>query len=400
MNPAPRRLRKGPQLVDKKFMGPEPDVAKLRSTHESAVVGSTTPEEFEQAITELLKDLGTSHTGCFHERRPRAAGRIAIAATFMKADTPDGPRWVFQDVHPGGVAARAGIPPGDILLTIDDKEIRPPEATPFALGETYTFTIRRPDGATTRPTLSVPGSKEKQRPIVVPDQVVTASKVQDDVALVRVSMFPGVLGMDVARDISRAVADLACRRDLRSAGQHGRRHRLPANHESSLRRSARRRLQRRQDGGKERLREGTAARLRSHSRIEVGRDPAHLPLCARRPIGRRLHRGARAAAAPWPGRPAVQRAFRQRRRDGRRLRLGVRSRHPGRTKTAGRLVATSAFKVGFGYRIVIPVAAYYTWQGTNLEGRGVLPNIEEPLSPQALWDGQDNQLDRALECFQ
>jgi C-terminal processing protease CtpA/Prc len=64
-------------------------------------------------------------------------------------------------------------------------------------------------------------------------------------------------------------------------------------------------------------------------------------------------------------------------------------------KTAGRLVATSAFKVGFGYRVVLPVAAYFTWHGTNLEGKGVLPNIEEPLSPEALLSGEDNQLRRA-----
>src|SRR4029077_6605573 len=57
------------------------------------------------------------------------------------------------------------------------------------------------------------------------------------------------------------------------------------------------------------------------------------------------------------------------------------------TKTPGRLVATSAFKVGFGYRIVIPVATYYTWKGSNLEGKGVAPNIEEPLVPEALWQG-------------
>lgn len=63
-------------------------------------------------------------------------------------------------------------------------------------------------------------------------------------------------------------------------------------------------------------------------------------------------------------------------------------------KTAGRPVARSAFKVGFGYRVVLPVAAY-TWHGTNLEGSGVLPNIEEPLSPKALWNGEDNQLRRA-----
>jgi hypothetical protein len=38
------------------------------------------------------------------------------------------------------------------------------------------------------------------------------------------------------------------------------------------------------------------------------------------------------------------------------------------TTTAGQLVATSAFKVGFGYRVVMPVATYFTWHGTNLEG--------------------------------
>jgi C-terminal processing protease CtpA/Prc len=64
-------------------------------------------------------------------------------------------------------------------------------------------------------------------------------------------------------------------------------------------------------------------------------------------------------------------------------------------KTAGRLVATGAFKVGFGYRVVLPVAAYFTWRGTNLEGRGVTPDIEEPLSPEALWNSHDNQLERA-----
>ena len=66
-------------------------------------------------------------------------------------------------------------------------------------------------------------------------------------------------------------------------------------------------------------------------------------------------------------------------------------------KTAGRLVATSAFKVGLGYRVVLPVAAYYTWRGANLEGHGVTPDIEEPLSPEAVWSGVDNQLNRAIE---
>jgi C-terminal processing protease CtpA/Prc len=204
--------------VDAKFMGSDPDTQKMRDEHEAEVVRAETSEDFEQAMNAMLKELGTSHTGFFHEKRPRAAGRIAIAATLTKAQTADGVRWMFQDVHQGGVAAQAGIQSGDVLLKVGEKELVPPEAMPFVLGETYSFTVRRANGSISNPTLTIPGSKEKQRPIVVPDQVVNASKLADGTGVIRVSMFPGVLGMDVARDISRAIGELGCVRlviDLR-----------------------------------------------------------------------------------------------------------------------------------------------------------------------------------------
>ncbi|MEP6905454.1 MAG: PDZ domain-containing protein, partial [Gemmatimonadales bacterium] len=171
LSPAERRsvLDKVLAVIDAKFMGPAPDTKALRTKHGDVVTGADAREAFEAAVNTLLKDLGASHTGFFHESTPRAAGRIAIAATFTQADTTDGHRWVFQDVHPGGAAAAAGIRPGDVLLTIGDKEFIPPEATPFALGERYVVTVRRPDGSTSTPTLSVPTSKDKQRPLVVPD---------------------------------------------------------------------------------------------------------------------------------------------------------------------------------------------------------------------------------------
>jgi len=206
-------------LVETKFSGPDVNVRQIRDVHETRVLNSETPEDFEQALNGLLQDLKTSHTGLFHEARPRSAGRIAMAATLTKAHTTvDGQRWVFQDVHPGGVAAAVGIESGDVLLSVNDQELIPPAATPFRLGESYTLTVRKPDGSTTHSILAIPGSREKKRPIVVPDQVVSARKLDSDVGYIRVSMFPGVLGMDVARDISRAVAELGCDRlvvDLR-----------------------------------------------------------------------------------------------------------------------------------------------------------------------------------------
>ena len=116
------------RLIDTRFMGADADTSKLRQEHETTVVTSDTPEAFEHAIDGLLRALGTSHTGMFHESRPRSAGRIAMAATLTKAETSDGQRWVFQDVHPGGVAAAASISPGDVLLAI----VRSPAATTFS----------------------------------------------------------------------------------------------------------------------------------------------------------------------------------------------------------------------------------------------------------------------------
>lgn len=111
------------RTIDKKFMGPDVDTSALRRKHAPAVVHADSTEAFEGAVNTLLRDLGVSHTGFFHESMPRTAGRIAIAATFTQADTRDGRRWMFQDVHPGGVTAAAGIRPGDVLLAIAGTEL-------------------------------------------------------------------------------------------------------------------------------------------------------------------------------------------------------------------------------------------------------------------------------------
>ena len=74
-------------LVDTKFIGTDVDVKRLREVHGPRVLGSSTQEDFEQALHGLLRDLKTSHTGFFHESRPRSAGRIAMAATLTKTNT-------------------------------------------------------------------------------------------------------------------------------------------------------------------------------------------------------------------------------------------------------------------------------------------------------------------------
>jgi carboxyl-terminal processing protease len=50
-----------------------------------------------------------------------------------------------------------------------------------------------------------------------------------------------------------------------------------------------------------------------------------------------------------------------------------------------------------GIRIAIPVAAYYTWNGTFLEGKGVAPDVGAPFSASAIRDGCDALLQRATD---
>ena len=372
------------RAIDTKFMGPDVDVGILRSTHESAILNAETREAFESEMNALLRALGVSHTGFFHEAVPRAAGRVALAATFTKAETTDGRRWMFQDVHPGGVAAAAGVRPGDVLLSIGGKDLVPPDAMPFALGEQYEVTVRRPDGSTTTSTLAIPRPKDKGRPLIVPEQVVTASRLRDGIGLIRVSMFPGMLGMDVARDMSRAVADLGCNRliyDLRGNTGGG----IGCLRLMSLLCSDRRGVG--YSVGRAAARKGyVKERLPVFDRIPSSKLGV-VPLMFRFALAGRSVAVYTERLGPRPHHGRVAMLVNEHSASAAEMVAAFASEYSLATlvgtTTAGRLVATSAFKVGFGYRVALPVGAYYTWKGSSLEGRGVQPDVAEPILPTA-----------------
>jgi len=67
------------------------------------------------------------------------------------------------------------------------------------------------------------------------------------------------------------------------------------------------------------------------------------------------------------------------------------------TKTAGRLLSGSTFRAGAGYILGLPVAAYLTWQGRLIEGKGVTPSFPVELPADRLMASEDPQMERALE---
>jgi C-terminal processing protease CtpA/Prc len=68
-------------------------------------------------------------------------------------------------------------------------------------------------------------------------------------------------------------------------------------------------------------------------------------------------------------------------------------------KTPGRLVSRAGTKLGKGYTLVIPVAAYMSWNGTQIEGKGITPDVPADWSLEAALEGRDPQLERALAAL-
>jgi S1-C subfamily serine protease len=148
--------------LQKRFYSPE----KLNEDWQAAVErfrpmieNANTADDFEQSMSDLLAELQTSHVGFFHSSARTASSRAALSATCVADETSFGKRWVFQDVHSGGAASLAGIESGDILLSVDGREIAAPEHPVFPMGKQSSVQIVGRDDR--RRTVSVDVARPK-----------------------------------------------------------------------------------------------------------------------------------------------------------------------------------------------------------------------------------------------
>jgi C-terminal processing protease CtpA/Prc len=388
-------------LVETKHVDPAmngADWTDLVRNRRDQILGCTEPEEFERSVQSLLLELKTSHTGFRHGKARNLPTRHAINATMRRIVVNGGERWMFQDVHEGGPAHLAGIRPGDLLYGISGREIRPPQELLFSVGEPADLTIERLDGRKELVHLHLPEPKSRKHPVTIP-KLVRAVRVGDKLGVLKVAMFPGVVGIDVAKEIDRGIALLnGCTRliiDLRGNTGGGigclrlMSYLTPAKLEVgySLTRKRRERGYRKED-------------LSRFGRIP-SRKPALFWLAARyalveksivvvtEGLGPRSFHGRIVLLVNEHTASAGEMvaAF----AEENRLATIV------GTKTPGRLLSGSAFKVGHGYILGLPVAGYVTWRGRILENNGVIPTVEVELSRDGLRDGRDTQLEKTIE---
>ncbi len=375
------------KLFDPKFNGCDwPALVRSRTEE---ILRRDDPAAFQSSMRALLEDLGVRPVDFFHESNARVPIHHVLRATLF----PDGDRWMFQDVSFDGAAHASGIEPGDILLAIKGEPVAPPATVKLPPAKPVTLDVQKRNGESVTILPSAPS------PEVARSQLVRVSMLQDGVGHLKVSRFPGLVGVDMARDIDSAVRQLSEYRtaviDLR--GNPG--------------------------GGSANLRLMSYLISRkvpvgyslTRPRAERGYQREELPRFTRIPksklalvwLALRFKFVDKSIVVVTEGLPAPRFQGRavllvnEHTVSGSEIVAGFVKEHRLATivgsRTAGRLYGWSSLPVGNGYRLTIPVSNYLSWDGKCFEGTGIEPDVEVPFSPAAALNGRDYQLDEAAK---
>jgi len=357
---------------------------------------------FEVGVQQILVELRSSHTVFYHESTIQVLPQHSINATVRRFEPRDGDvKWFFLDVFEDGPAHVAGIRPGDLLLAVDGTPYVPPSMPRFKIGYTHRLSISNSRGENRRDVaVEVPFRKgTKARPPIVTPKSLVHAIIAPNVGLLRILYFPGAFGLEFARTLDAAVADLkvqGCDRlviDLRG-----------------------------NIGGSLGL-----ARLASYlcpgeipighsltpQRLRAGYDPKTLPRVpmpqSKGELFFTLARFAfrdksvflltqRLGAQPFHGKIAVL-VNEWTNSAAEMVASFVAENHLATivgTHTAGNVLGAANFAVGSGYWLRLPVFGWYTSQGNCLEGNGVSPDVPVEVDPHALNAGTDEQMEKAI----
>ena len=398
-------LTKIQSLVTEKYFDPSFNEAawqEIVRRNRAAIVGASDTSSFEAAVSKMLAELSPKTLGLLSDHTP-INSRNAINASFSVEAVGTGLRWVFQDVLPGGVAARAGLRPGDTLLSAAGKPLQPASKNtaepPFEMHKGIPIVVSRgnpPQEISV--TLETATPKYKDNPYSEPTAL-TADFLPGGIAYLKVSLFPGKIGIDFANEL-----------DSIFSGKFANAERLIID------------LRGNPGGGIGGL---TLMSYLTPDSVPIGyswnrkmaqerRDPASLPVFNKIPrsklaipglalkflgktsvfvhtegLGRRPYHGRIAILVNRHTTGAAEMVAQFAQENRLAVIVGE--------KTPGRLVSRSAFKLGFDYRLVIPVAAYVSARGARIEGSGIAPDVAIPWSSGSAMADQDNQLEVAVD---
>jgi len=383
----------GDKFYDPTFKGN--DWPALVETHREQIMRQADRLQFAEAVNEMLRILKTSGLGLISEQS-KITSKNSISATFHQAETEYGRRWVFQDVHSGGPAAQAALKPGDVLISIGGAEIFAPAEKPlFAMGQSHDLVVGRVNG-TASVQLVAPAAKHRGNPCAEPDMVTV--QFHDGVAIAKVPLFPGKLGIDFAAKISQVFGTTLANAERLVLDLRGN----PGGGVGCLRLMSVLTADRRPVG----FSVDRATKVRGYDRERfprfdrIPKSRLAIPWLAVRFIGKKsvVLATEGLGARPFHNRVVVlvnehttcaseMVALFAREELGAKI-VGV--------ETPGKLVTHSGFKLSQGLTLALPVAAYVSWAGTSLDGVGLKPDAIADWSYTNSRNRIDSQLDQAV----
>jgi C-terminal processing protease CtpA/Prc len=359
--------------------------------------------EFEAAVQELLNKIGIYPLRLEHESTRRIEVRRLLSTTFYPLQEP-GPVWIFQDVHPHGVAAKNGIKPGDTLREINGVVARPPVEP--AVPSNGISRLVCGDGDKIR-TIEIDPASQTARPAPgwrywlfhrEPHRYAHSQIFENGIGYVRVSEFPGLVGVEMAHQIDQSFRLVRrCRGlivDIRGNPGGGTANlrlmthltpeRIPVGYSLTRRRS---------ESGYRR------EELPQFMRIPRSRMILPFVVWKYRKLDKSIvvvTEGRR--PRPYDGRIVM--LVNEHTTSGAEIVAGFAADHHLATlvgaRTRGRMLGFSRFPIGHGYFLTVPVSNYVTWEGKTFERSGVVPHVEVPFTADEARAGRDYQLERAV----
>jgi len=386
-------------------------------TYDLEILASSSRQNFVFQINKLLKTLGLSHVGFEHEDLDRCSAARAICATYCALDTAEGEYWAFQDIHEYGPAYDAGIRPGDLFLEVESVAFRPPSHPAFQIPSTPSVLVGTHGDHHLLKQLVIPKPRSKRLlsasktppAFSEPKNIVCARTIADGVGYIKISMFPGSIGIDVANAIEKAVDNLGDVSrlvvDLRGNGGGGvgfmrlldlladraytvgtffrnphKANEAPHALETFVFDSV--------PHNKSRLFPLAARFFLRTLYCKL----SHKHLCVRLEI----HGGPR---RPFHGRVAV--LVNRHTASASEMFVACAQEQSLATivgePTAGRVRGGTKTRLPHGFQLMLPAGQYQTAHGKTLEGIPISPDVEIAFDPIAAQTGRDLQLERAIE---
>ena len=346
---------------------------------------------FTTEINRLLSKLQAYPTEFGHESERRAGLWKAVKCSFFRWNDA----WIFQDVLVDGYAERAGVQPGAILLTIDGVDAGTSDIPRFRPSDNVRIVFQNP-GKDSQPFSFNPTEKEDE----AQTRYVAHQRIDPRVGYMRISKFPGILGMGVARQIDAAVRALGepevlivdMRGNLGSVGAGNLRlmsyftpNRIPVGYSLTRTRAQ-------QGYNREELAQFTQIpRFKALAPLTLlkFKDGDKSITVVTEGLGKRNFHGR------------IVMLVNEHTISGGEIVAGFASDHKLATlvgsATAGKLLGWASLSVGHDCFLTLPTVNYVTWEGRSFEGTGVTPDRAIPFSPEAALNGVDNQLDAAIE---